>query len=402
VAPIWAQALLATLAMQTINSVLLRTIPTLGPTLTEQAGLGEHMVGVFTAVGTFGSILLLLAGAPILRRFGPVRMLQLGVLLGAAACASLVAPHWSVLLVASLAIGMGYAPSAPAGSDILQRYAPAKHRSLVFSIKQAGAPLGGALSGLLAPVLAVVFDWRVALLATAGLALLVALAVQPARAAIDAGRDRAQRLHASAFLNRGNLAGPARALRLSPALAPLSFAGLCYAVNQGAFFGFLVTYAVVVLDHPLTTAGALFATTQATGVVGRIVVGWIADRVAAPMFTLMGLGVACAATMVALATTHAGWPLWALFGLAAVAGVTVSTWNGLVLAEVARAAPPHAVAEATAGSTVLVFVGYVLGPALFTVAAMSETGYRVGFASLALVALAGAFALWRGRRSLVS
>jgi hypothetical protein len=47
--------------------------------------------------------------------------------------------------------------------------------------------------------------------------------------------------------------------------------------------------------------------------------------------------------------------------LVAVAGVTVSSWNGLQVAEIARHAPAHLLGEAASGATLLVFIGYVVG-----------------------------------------
>ena len=61
--------------------------------------------------------------------------------------------------------------------------------------------------------------------------------------------------------------------------------------------------------------------------------------------------------------------------LAAVAGIAVSGWNGVQIAEVARRSPPGLVGETAAGSVILVYASNMLGP--------------VGFA--AFVALTGRF-----------
>mgnify|MGYP003347142796 CR=1 FL=1 len=49
-------------------------------------------------------------------------------------------------LYTALLLGIGYGPMPPAGSRILAATAPKQHRSLIFSIKQAGAPAGGAIA----------------------------------------------------------------------------------------------------------------------------------------------------------------------------------------------------------------------------------------------------------------
>src|SRR5215204_2541778 len=75
----------------------------------------------------------------------PIRALQIGLGLGGVGVALLALPFFAAPILASFLIGLGYGPSTPAGSDVLQRYAPARHRNLIFSIKQAGVPVGGVL-----------------------------------------------------------------------------------------------------------------------------------------------------------------------------------------------------------------------------------------------------------------
>ncbi len=62
--------------------------------------------------------------------------------------------------------------------------------------------------------------------------------------------------------------------------------------------------------------------------------------------------------------------------LAAIAGVMVSSWNGLMLAEVAAAVLLPKVAEATAGTTLLVFLGYIIGPVGFALVLDATASYR--------------------------
>src|SRR5262245_10927625 len=170
--PAWFGALAATLTAQTAASFLSRLIPTLAPVLILEAGFTPTFIGALTANVAFGSMLFLLAGYPLVRRAGPVRALQLGLLLGIAGTGLLAAPSWLGAILASLLIGLGYGPSTPAGSEILQHHAPARHRTLVFSIKQAGVPLGGVAAGLLLPPLAVAADWRWTIVVSIALVLI--------------------------------------------------------------------------------------------------------------------------------------------------------------------------------------------------------------------------------------
>ena len=70
-------------------------------------------------------------------------------------------------LLASALIGFSNAAANPAGAEVLQRFTPDARRNLVFSIKQAGVPLGGVIAGLAIPPLIEAFGWRTALVIAA-------------------------------------------------------------------------------------------------------------------------------------------------------------------------------------------------------------------------------------------
>src|SRR3954449_9024046 len=71
--------LLATVLLQIMSAFLTRALPTLAPILTMQAGVSATAVGHYSALNTIGSVVFLIMGAPLIRRLGPVRTLQLGV-----------------------------------------------------------------------------------------------------------------------------------------------------------------------------------------------------------------------------------------------------------------------------------------------------------------------------------
>jgi MFS family permease len=147
--PTWVLALAVTLGMQTIASFLDQSLAIIAPLLTAGAGLAPERVGNLSSLQFAGVVLFLLFGGPLLARLGPVRMLQTGALMAMAGLLVAATGWWPVLVVAALMMGIGYGPSPPAGSRILASTAPPQHRTLIFSIKQAGAPAGGAFAGLI-------------------------------------------------------------------------------------------------------------------------------------------------------------------------------------------------------------------------------------------------------------
>ncbi len=387
--PLWAAALGVTTLMQMTSAFLMNAMVVVGPTVTAAAGVTPEHVGDLSAIGAFGTMLFLAGGGPLLARFGPVRLLQLGTLLAAMALGFALTGWWPALLAAALL--------PPAGSDILQRYAPSGRRSLIFSIKQSAVPLGGTLVGLLVPPLAVIYGWRFGLATAAVIAAATTLLVQPFRDVLDGDRDRGAAAPLAAFVSLATVTMPFRAMALAPVLPRLTFIGFALATAQGCLLGFYVTYLVADIGFNLTAAGVVFAVMQASGVVGRIVIGWVADRIGSAMRMLIVLAAGSTGAALLIALTGADWPWWAVLGSAGVAGLAVTSWNGVYLAELARVAPPEKIGEATAGASLLTFVGYVLGPAVFAMIVDYAASYRIAFAIAAMLPASAVILFWQAR-----
>jgi MFS family permease len=393
----WLRPLFATMLVQVTSAFLSRLVPTIAPVLHDERGMSEALVGYLAAFATLGSIAFLLAGGPMMRRYGPIRSLQLGMIASGLGIVLIAAPSSAALFIGMVFVGLGYGPSAPAGTEVLQRYAPARHRNLIFSIKQAGVPLGGVLAGLILPALVGAFDWRFTLVFAALIVAASVLAVQPLREAIDHERDTTQTISLSAFLSWSNIMAPLRTVFATPAIARIGLTGATLAISQGAWFAFLVTLLVADVGLSLAEAGFLFAVMQATGIPGRIALGYVADRAGSGRVTLIAVGVLSSLTSLGLALIGPGASFSLLIVFFAISGITVSSWNGVQLAEIARLAPREALRDTSSGGTVLIFLGYVVGPAGFALLQQMTGNATAGLVSIAVIALAGSAVLAKSR-----
>ena len=393
----WFWPLVITMVMQAEAAFAIRVMPVFGPVVTDTAGVPPEQIGHLAALNTVGTMWFLVCGAPILQRLGPVRALQIGALVAAAGLAIGSIGTWPMLMLGALLAGLGYGPSPPAGSDILARHAPKQHRAVIFSIKQAGVPVGGVAAGLVVPALVALFDWRLALLAVAALTAIPALLVQPARAAMDSERNKDMRLSAATLLSPANLREPFRAVLATPALIRLSFVGCTFAIAQGCLFSYQVTFLNIEAGLSLALAGSLFAVTQAVSIGGRVFTGWAADRLGSGLRMLMLLGLASGAMMAATAAITPAWPWPAMLLVAGLSGLAVGSWNGVYLAEVASHAAKGKVSEATAGSTFLTFLGYVFGPVLFSIAVQTTGIYAPAFIAAGILPIVAGLTLVRVR-----
>lgn len=373
----WIAALGTTLLMQTVASFMGQMLPVLAPLMTRDAGLRPENVGHFAALNAAGAVLFLVFGGPLLKRFGPVRSLQAGMAAATLGMAAASLGTLPALLLASFVLGIGYGPTPPSGSRILAATAPPRHRTLIFSIKQAGAPLGATLAGLLAAPVAEVAGWRGALGLGIVAAILACLAVQPQRVALDVERDPAQPIGLAALFSRRSLAGPFAALRLHRLLLPLTLLAFSFAVVQASLFAFTVTWLTEARGLPLVQAGAAFAAMQAGGAFARIGLGWLADRTGRPALALAVQAVVAAALVAVLTLLPMAAPFWLLILLCALTGCAAASWNGIYNAEVARLVPPERIIEATAGSSTISFLGYALAPSVFAVLVAGFGGWTL-------------------------
>ena len=122
---------------------------------------------------------------------------------------------------------------------------------------------------------------------------------------------------------------------------------------QISFTSYLVSYLTLELALTALLAGSLLGLSQTGGVIGRVLWGYLSDRLVNPLSVLAMIcaGVAVFSLLTAaLALWH-----WVPSGLLLALlmflfGACVTGWNGVYLAEVARQAPPGAAGKATSGT----------------------------------------------------
>jgi MFS family permease len=392
----WGAALGATLLMQTVASFMTQSLPVLGPILTANFGLSPETIGNLSSLNAFGTVFFLAFGGPVLAKLGPVRMLQVGAALSGIGLLAVGIGTVPALVIAALLLGVGYGPMPPAGSRILAATAPSGHRTLIFSVKQAGAPAGGMLAGLVTAPVALAFGWQAALVVCAVTAAAASLAIQPLRPALDAERDSTRRIDPASLFSPATLAAPYRALGLSPELPLLTLLAVSFSLVQGCLFSFTVTWLVETRGLSLIAAGTAFAALQAAGVFARIALGWLADRTGRPSVNLTVQGFLAAGAVLLFAHLPLAAGPGMIAGAAALAGFFGASWNGIYLAEVARLVPREQVSEATSGSTLFTFLGYVAGPSLFAQGVRLSGGWNLPMDAIAIqLALVAALAMPR-------
>ena len=378
-----------TLAIQALASLVIFTPPVLAPVAGMEVGVAASTVGVATALIYISSTFAALMSGGVIGRFGPMRVSQLSLILCAGGIALMVSANAWLIGVGALIIGLGYGPVTPSSSAILAERVPPNLRAFIFSLKQTGVPIGGAIAGAMIPALMLSLGWKAAALATSAMCIALAILIQPWRRAVDAG-SRAPDTRAKLGLRATmQLVLSHRRLR-EMALASLTYSGM-----QMCLGSFMVVFLHDRVEFGVGSAGAVLAAAMITGIVGRIVWGVVADRWIKPRMLLGLLGCAMSLAAFAVAAITSSWPLALVFAVSVVYGGTAVGWNGVYLAEVARIAPPGQAAAATGASLAMTYFGVVALPLMFWAIVHFTGSYAVAFAAV------GALTLWRGSLLLI-
>ena len=382
--PGFVAPLSAFLLVRTIASAAFLTLQVVAPAAVHDLEVDASMVGLVSSLTFFGTMIGSPTGGPLVARFGPIRLMQLG-LIGCAASLLLAASGWLWLTVpAAFCIGMTQGPITPAGSSMLVNHTPPRILSRVFGISQTGVTLGSALAGAMVPAVTVWLGWQAGIASVALLCLVAALAAQPLHPRLDDDRDLKSSLSLAKVLESVQL------VLKDPPLRELTLVACAFGAMQWCMGTFLVAYLDLGVGLSLVAAGWALSLSQLAGTIGRVLWGVVADLIASSRKVLAGLGLLMSAAGVAIGYVDESWPVWAIITLSAVLGLAATGYNGIYLAELACLAPPGEEASSTGGSIFVFCAVSMVAPALFSAIVAATGDYGNGFFALSAVTLLGA------------
>lgn len=376
--------LIVTMAIQALVSMAVFAPPVFAPAAHDDIGFPASWIGIVTALtfaaATFGALF----SGGVIARVGALRMSQFSLLLCGSGIALIASSSAWLVALGALVMGLGYGPVTPSSSAILADRTPERIRSFIFSLKQTGVPIGGALTGAIVPALIVAFGWRTSALSVGLACVALAAAIQPYRAVVDLAQ------HFDRPKKPASLLEPLRLVLAHPRLREMAFASCTYSGMQACLSTFLVVYLTQRIGFSVPVAGAVLATAMTAGIIGRISWGVVADNWVKPRALLGILGVTMSVGAALTATFTGTWPLAAVFAVSFVYGATAIGWNGVYLSEVARIAPAGKAGAATGASLAMTYAGVVVLPMLFWVFVTLSDSYAAAFVAV------GSLTLWWG------
>jgi len=362
-------------------SMALLVLPALAPEVAREYRIDPSLIGYYITLVCVGQLVTLTWLGNVTSRYGGCRINQLGHGCVAAGLALMTVPVPAFLAAGAVVVGFGYGFIGPSFSHLLMRFAPPKRRNFIFSLQQTGVPMGGIAAALLCPAIALAFGWRWAMLLSVILLGMVMLMMQRGRARWDDDRDAAVPV-----LALNPLANVILVWRHGP-LRRISIVGGAFCWAQFCVGAYTVVACVKVFDMSLIAAGGMLTVVQISSAAGRVLVGWAADALRSTARVLAWNSMLMVAICIASIWMAPGWPLWAIYILFALHGMTSGAWAGATLAEAGRTAPQGQVTAALSGALVYFNTGKMLGPVVFANVYFFSQSYGWAFASLAIPAV---------------
>jgi predicted MFS family arabinose efflux permease len=362
-------------------AMAMMVLPAVAPLVAREYGVDSSLVGYQISIVSCGLLISLLSVGNLSRKLGACRTNQIGHSFVAIGVLLMLMPSIYFLLPGSLVIGIGFGLLAPSASALLIRFAPPARRNVLFSIHQTSIPLGGMVAALGAPVVAINFGWRFAFACAFILVVCAVALMQVGRQGWDDDRDASTRALAThpfaGFLSNWR----------NPQLRRLSLAGFSFCWAQFCASAFTVVACVQALDMSLIAAGTVLLVVQVSNASGRVVAGWIADRMGGAAAVLAWMGWAMLFVSIGFFWLSPEWPLALTYLMFAALGITSGAWAGILLAEVGQLAPAGQVGPVVAGALVYINLGKLAGPAVFAATYALTHSYGIAYALIAAPAL---------------
>ncbi len=360
------------LGWQVAASICFYAIYAVTPFVRETFDVSATHIGFMLTALMLGYTICLFPVGSLIDNYGENSIL-LGGLVGLGATVSLVtlAPSYPLVLVAVFVLGAFYATAIPGTNKAVFNAIPDDRLNFSMGIKQVGVTAGSGISSLLIPWFgATRYGWEVGFLLAGTIALVVAVFFWFVYDASDAEADDGGSSVWTHF----------RSLEYTL----LTLAGFFLGAGLFTTTGYTILYVDEVVGAGVVFAGVTLAMAQVTGSAGRIVFGWIADRLSGPLTrSTMGiLAVQAGASIVLfVAVTVVETPLVSIL-LFSLLGFFILGFTGVYYSCIGSIVPADEIASATAGGQLALNSGALIAPPTFGFL-VDSVGYDIAWTMLA-------------------
>jgi len=359
------------------------SIGPLAPFLKVELGITSAQVGMIMSAAALGCMVTQVPIGRLVDRIGARWPMAAGEWI-AGTCMVIIffAPSYIWLLIMMFAAGLGLGFLMPSTTQGVMIWFPLKERATVMGLKQTAVNIGGAISAVTLPIVALSLGWRYGFLFLGIIALVIGVAVfilykEPPRPAL---------------LSSTGSADPARAVSMLELLRNreiwlVAFCGLCFAWVEFAVIGHLVLYLTEGLLIPVVMAGGMLAMAEIAGAIARPGSGLLSDRVFGgnrkPVLTLMAVITSAMCLVIGFFGSYLSWAIYPVLFLLGMGGVG---FGGIYLTILAEFGGPRGAATSVGLAAVVSMCGTIIGPVAFGYIVDISGSYQLAWLSLAFMA----------------
>lgn len=370
--------------LQIMGTSAVLALTAIAPVVAADLGIGAHWIGYQISLIYFAGMFASAFAGVVVSFIGTRTAILMETAFFGLGLALVSAGHLGLMVLGSVLLGVAYGLNNPASSEILDPIVPRDRRNLIFSIKQAGVPLGAVLANLAMPAMVIGYGghWQPAVLTATAITAAMFLGLW--RLLVTEPQSKPP----AALRNiLPTLIEDQRQILHRPDQRALAFIGGLYSASQLMVTAFAV---VTLIDEGWSpvSAGIVGASMHALGATGRVSWGLVADRFGCfQVLSLIGLLIAALSFAVIWMAPAPAALQAATFILL---GFVASGWNGVMLAGIAQGAPAGRVGSSTGAALVYTFIGVIIGPSIFAALYSQLGAYPACFGLVTLMGLTGA------------
>jgi len=343
------------------------SIGPLAPFIKEDLYLTSTQVGSIMSAAAFGYMVGMFPAGWASDRIGVRWILAFGELVGGISMlAMFLAPSYSSSLVIMAIAGFGGGCLMPATTKGVMVWFPVNERATVMGLKQTSVNIGGILSAMILPGMALALGWHFAFLLLGILAIVIGtisfiLYKEPPVPVLPGPESN--------VILTEDIVPPVNKSMLtilrSRDMWFLAIAGLTLLIVEFGVTAHLVLYLTEEILILPVTAGFILAFTNAGGILGKPGGGFLSDRVFGSRRIVFMLWGGISGVMCLLVAIWGPALSWALYPVLFILGVTSIGWGGLHLTLIGELAGKELVGTASGTVMLITAAGGVIGPILF-------------------------------------
>ncbi len=380
------KALLAAFLTQSAAAFGFIGFTLLAPGLAEETGLDERDFGLAFSFIFLGSSLASPFCGAVLRRYGSVNAMLLCLLgMGLSALLAL-SGTWSMVMLSAFCYGIFYGPYGPANVTLVSAKTPRQRVGLFMAIRQSGVSLAGTAAGYLLPGLMLAVGWQAGVYTMTIVVAIAALGTLLFAPVFRFPADPAPAKVSTPF----GLKRLADRLLLPPEMRLLGWTAIIFATSHTSLFTFTYIYLLEGVGMTPIQAGVFFAIVQLTAIAGRPLAGMFSDWIRSPEITLSVLAVGASGAIAGALTLSADTPVWIMYPIAVLAGLSGNSWSPIFMTAVSLRAPLDQVGEMNGRAYAFASLGWMTAPPLIWGLIELSGSYDLPFGIVMAMNLVGA------------